>query len=383
VMNNKVIRNPLILINEFVFKISCVLFMYIIFSLPGTTQASITLDETNKIKLFGDIRFRFERDDRTNSGGTDQDRERLRLRARAGVSFQPNAQWSGKLRLSTQSTSLNSPHTTFGTADTSKNGDFGLDQAYIAFKPTDPFTLVMGKTSINFWQQNEVFWDTDINPEVLAVVYDAGVVTLNAAYVIVAEGSWGNDVTITTYQALHKGNIGDIKYTVSLGGASTSNDENIGRDTNGDGTSDVFGFQSDSNWIGSAQVKGDVWRAGLDILGGNANAEDSAYVLQGRYKLSNNSGLRLYYYHVEAFSVPGDGTFSQDNFPNPGNTGVSNFEGFRLQYDYKISKNTALDIRYYDMERIEPTGTLSTTASDALFNDQDRTRIQLNINLKF
>jgi len=54
----------------------------------------------------------------------------LRLRARADISFQPNAQWSGKLRLSTQSTSLNSPHTTFGTADTSKNGDFGLDQAY-------------------------------------------------------------------------------------------------------------------------------------------------------------------------------------------------------------------------------------------------------------
>ncbi|NOX42900.1 MAG: hypothetical protein GXP19_04085 [Gammaproteobacteria bacterium] len=382
-MDQKVVRSPLALLTGVVFRISVAIFIYIIFSLPGTVQASITLDEANKVKLFGDVRFRLERDDRTNSGGTDQDRERLRVRARVGVSAQPDPHWSGRIRLSTQSTSLNSPHTTFGTADTSKNGNFGLDQAYVAYKPTDPFTLVMGKTAINFWQQNEVFWDTDINPEALAVVYDAGVVTLNAAYVIVAEGSWADDVTITTYQAVHKGKAGDLKYAVALGGASTSKDENIGRDTNGNGISDVFGFQSDSNWIASTQVKGGQWRAGLDMLGGNADTEDSAYVLQGRYKLSDKSGLRLYYYHVEAFSLPGDGTFSQDNFPNPGNTGVSNFEGFRLQYDYKISKNTALDIRYYDMERIEPTGTLSATASDALINDQDRNRIQLNINVKF
>lgn len=382
-MDKKVVRNPLALINQFIFKISAAICIYIIFSFPGTAQASITLDEANKVELFGDVRFRFERDDRTNSGGTDQDRERLRLRARVGVSFQASDQWSGRLRLSTQSTSLNSPHTTFGTADTSKNGDFGLDQAYIAYKPTDPFTLVMGKTAINFWQQSEVFWDLDINPEALAVVFDAGVVTLNAAYVIVTDGSFGDDVTITTYQAVHNGNAGDLKYTISLGGASTSKDENIGRDTDGDGTPDVFGFQSDANWIVSAQAKGGLWRVGLDILGGNADTEDSAYVLQGRYKLNDKSGLRLYYHYVEAFSLPGDGTFTQDDYPNPGNTGVSNFEGFRLQYDYKISKNTALDIRYYDMERIEPTATLSATASDALINDQDRNRIQLNINVKF
>jgi hypothetical protein len=105
-------------------------------------------------------------------------------------------------------------------------------------------------------------------------------------------------------------------------------------------------------------------------------------VIQKR-KVNDTIGLRLYYFDVEAHAPLGDGTFSQDDFPNPGSTGVSNFEGFRLQLDYKIAKRVNLDVRYYDMERIVDTATLAASASDARFNDRDRYRIQANLNIKF
>jgi len=91
----------------------------------------------------------------------------------------------------------------------------------------------------------------------------------------------------------------------------------------------------------------------------------------------------LYYYHVEAFAPLGDGTYSQDNWPNPGNTGVSNFEGFRLQLDYNIASNTSVDVRYYDAKQITDDATLPTTSSDAIMNRQDHSRLQANLTVKF
>jgi hypothetical protein len=106
-------------------------------------------------------------------------------------------------------------------------------------------------------------------------------------------------------------------------------------------------------------------------------------VFESRYKINDTWGVRAYYFHTEAFAVIGDGTFGQDDFPNPGNTGVSNFEGFRLQLDYKVSKRVNIDLRYFDMERIVDASTLPLSASDAIFNELDRSRLQLNINTKF
>ena len=74
---------------------------------------------------------------------------------------------------------------------------------------------------------------------------------------------------------------------------------------------------------------------------------------------------------------------SQDDFPNPGATGGSNYEGYRLQLDYKVNPKVAVDLRLFSMERIEDKATLPTSISDAIFNEKDRTRLQLNLNYKF
>lgn len=349
-------------------RISCVLVAGLT-AVPTIGTAAISLDDKNKVSLFGDFRLRVEYDKRTNSSGVEQSRDRFRYRARLGVSYKVNDKWSAAMRLATGASALNSPHVSFGTNDGSKGADLGLDQAYVAYTPSQSLTVVAGKTPLNYWQSSEMFWDKDINPDAFAIVYKAGPVTLNGAYAMVNEGSWGDDVDVLLYQAVYKGEPGGMKVKAAVGGASL--DAPAGT------------FQAEDHYMLNGELRTGPWRFGAEYLKSDATVEDTGYVLESRYKLNGTVGFRLYYFHVEAHAPLGDGTFSQDDFPNPGATGVSNFKGFRLQMDYKIDKNVNLDVRYYDMERIVDTATLGASTSDARFNDRDRYRIQANLNLKF
>jgi len=347
----------------------------------GQASAGVTVDEKKKVQLYGNVRFRGERDDRISSSDANQTRTRLRFRVRAGIKYQPNEQWSGELRLSTGKNG-NSPYTTFNSGTEDSSSAMVFDRAYIAFAPVDGLSLIAGRTPLNFWQQNEQWWDTDRSPDALAVVYKTGGLTLNGNYTVLVDGargsSWSEDVIATMYQAVYKGKTAGLNYTAALGGASL-NKADLFPDKGGGST----GLQSDGHWIASLQAKGGKWLAGADMIKGNANVENTAVVAQGRYKITNKIQLRLYYYKVEAFSTLGDGMYSQDNWPNPNDNGVSNFQGIRYQLDYKIAKGTSLDLRYYDGERIVDTATLPGTASDALLNDKDRNRLQINITVKF
>ncbi len=244
-----------------------------------------------------------------------------------------------------------------------------FDRAYIGYTPAAGLMLRGGRMPLNFWQQNEQWWDTDRNPDGVTVSYNANGFTLNGGYFILDEGGWGDDSDVFMYQAVYSGETGGLGFTGAAGGASVDAPAGI--------------YQGEQYWIVSGQLKGERWRVGADYIASDADAEDTAYVLQGRYKLSDALGLRLYYYNVEAFSMLGDGTYSQDNWPNPGNTGVTNFEGFRYQLDYKIAGNTKLDVRYYDGERITDPAVLPATGSDAVMSDRDRNRLQVNLTVKF
>ena len=334
----------------------------------GPVQAAVDLDADGKIKLFGDMRFRAETDDSTKQDGTDRNRDRLRLRARIGVSFAPNDAWSGKIRLATGSTQ-GSPHETMETVSDIKgkepSADFiGLDTALIAYNGVTNLTLIAGKTSLNFWQTAEIWWDKDDNPEALAAVYRMGPVTFNGAYAILKEGKWEDDWSAALYQfVLNNSFANGMKYTLAAGGASLTAEDTNGKDA----------FKSMSHWIVGGQLEGSRWRAAFDYIEGDADEENTAYVVHGRYQVTDTIGLRAYLYHVETYATPGDGLFTQDNFPSA-EASADNFDGYRLQLDYKIANNTYMDLRYYDTEII----TKNIDGQDA-----ERSRIQLNLNVKF
>lgn len=337
--------------------------------MSSVANAAVAVDADGKVKLFGDVRIRMDKDKQTTSGDVDRERDRTRYRVRVGVSYQPNDAWSGKFRLATTS-GQNSPHVTYSTVGDSADVKIGVDTAFIAFTGVKNLTLVAGKTPLNFWQQNEVFWDTDITPEAFAVVYQAGPVTLNAAYAMLVDGGWDknsdgsdrtDDITAVTYQAVYGADLGGMKLTAALGGVSL------------DAPSGAY--NSEKHIIGSVQLKGGSWLVGADYMKGDADDEEIAYVLQGRFKFNKMFGVRAYYYHVEANATPGDGLFTQDNFPSAQDA-ADNFKGYRLQLDAKVADNTSIDLRYYDTEAIAD--------EDSYYGQaKEHDRLQLNINVKF
>ncbi|MCF6337127.1 MAG: putative porin [Gammaproteobacteria bacterium] len=336
--------------------------------LPSMATASIPLDKDDKVELFGDVRLRIEADDRKKQDSTTNNRDRWRYRARFGVAFKVNGEWSGRLRLATGN-GMNSPHNTFSTADSPPSGsNLGFDQAYIAFTGIKNLTVIGGKTGFNFWQQTEVFWDNDINPDAFALIYKAGSLTLNGAYIIVTDGGWNDDVTAFTYQAVYHGGSGGMKYTLAAGGATL--DAPTDMDATDDGLAD--GLHADRHWIISGQLRTGSWRFGVDYLQSNADTEDTAYVAQIRFKINKTVGLRAYYYYVETFATPGDGVFTQDNFGS-NEPSADNFKGPRLQLDYKLGNNSTMDVRYYDAKLI----------TKGVDTQDDRSRAQINFNVKF
>ncbi len=349
---------------------------------PATTSAAVPVDLDGKVKLLGDMRVRGEADSRekqTGVGNADnksaEKRIRLRYRVRFGVVFQPNDNWLSKIRLATTS-GQNSPHVNWATVGDTADLSLGVDTAYIAYIGVKNLTLVGGKTPLNFWQQNEIFLDADIHPDALAAVYKVGSFTLNGAYAVLTAGNWDSkpdNLTALTYQAVFKGGS-KLKYTAALGGASVSAPANT--------------FQATQHAMVSGQLKSGPWLAGGDFLQSNANNNKTAYVVQGRYKVTKTIGLRAYYYYVGAYATLGDGTFTQDNFPSA-RQAADNFTGFRLQMDYKVAKGTSMDVRYYDTTILTRDLTdrivYDSSGNNILVGMQDakNSRLQVNVNVKF
>jgi hypothetical protein len=136
---------------------------------------------------------------------------------------------------------------------------------------------------------------------------------------------------------------------------------------------DEITFNATQHSIVSGQLKSGAWLVGADYITSNADTEDTAYVVQGRYKLNKTIGLRAYYYSVEANATLGDGAFTQDNFPSAQDA-ADNFTGTRLQLDYKVDKGTSVDLRLYNTKIITRGIDTQTAKVD---------RLQLNVNTKF
>ncbi|VAW66288.1 hypothetical protein MNBD_GAMMA09-3486 [hydrothermal vent metagenome] len=319
-------------------------------------QAAIDLDPAARVKLFGDFRLRGEYDDRTKQDGTQQSRNRLRYRVRLGIAYQVNERWSAKARMATNISSINSPHVTFGD-----DPDVGFDQAYLAYQ-FKKITASAGKLPLNYWNSSEMVWDKDFNPDALSYVQQFNHIQLNAAHIILQDNSWnGTDDKIEMLQAVYaKGDVlGALGYFNVNDGSAAKN---------------IFTL--------SAQYKPPGWRGVLEVSSSDAKQESLACALQLRKKLGE-MGFRVYYFYVGAQSIPGDGRYGQDDFPDQNGAGLSNFKGVRLQYDQKLDKNANLDVRLYSMRAIDDSFSAQAGSGSPFFSDKERLRLQMNLNLKF
>lgn len=135
-------------------------------------------DWASKVSIKGDFRYRHEQisDDALNSAGVgNADRERDRIRAR--VHLQAKATDSITVGIGMATTEGGDPRSSNQSLDgTFSRKSFDLDLAYLDWKFASFGALTAGKMKQPFVRPGQsLFWDSDINPEGLALSFQRGI----------------------------------------------------------------------------------------------------------------------------------------------------------------------------------------------------------------
>lgn len=171
--------------------ICCVAFLG---ALPNAAIAQSSW--TDSIAVSGDIRPRFEAIDEDGETG----RERGRFRARLKLEADVNENVKAVIRLATGGGNPVSTNQSFDGGFSRK--DIGVDQAYVDWTPRDDMHVLVGKIKNPFVRAggHALVWDSDLNPEGVAVTYEAGMFFGTAATLFVEERSSSDDSILLALQ---------------------------------------------------------------------------------------------------------------------------------------------------------------------------------------
>ncbi len=129
----------------------------------------------------GDLRLRYQGQDREGSTS----RHRYRMRFRVGATADITDTFSVGFRLASGSDDPRSTNQTF--TDTFSTKQFNLDKAYVTWKPVKQFSLTGGKMGNPIWKTADLLWDGDITPEGVAAKVCFGPVFINAGWFFLEE----------------------------------------------------------------------------------------------------------------------------------------------------------------------------------------------------
>ena len=135
-------------------------------------KADKSLEWASKLKFYGDLRMRYDREDGERNGETaDQKRDRLRLRARLNMDAKLDDEWMGSIQLSTGTSDPTSGNQTFGNGFEGKS--FGLERAYLRYTPEEldkALKITAGKMGQPWIAVSDLIFDGSVNPEGIAAV---------------------------------------------------------------------------------------------------------------------------------------------------------------------------------------------------------------------
>ncbi len=190
--------------------------------LPLMTVASVeAADWTEKVKVKGDLRYRHEATD--SDGDATNARHRQCLRARIGIAAEVNEMTKIGVQLATGSDDPGSTNQTLDSAFSTK--EIRLDLAYFTLSPkqTPSFSLSAGKIKNPFIKpgSSELLWDSDLNPEGGALVFEkalenVSLQTVGAGFWI-DESSSGDDSWLGGGQGMVSFGLNEGETTVGVG----------------------------------------------------------------------------------------------------------------------------------------------------------------------
>ena len=355
-----------------------------------------------KLKLSADVRFRVEMDRNSETKTEDTpraDRDRLRYRARFGAKYALNDNFEFGMRIRTGNpANQQSPHVTFGKGFDSDA--FSIDKAYIKVKANNGLWAWAGKNAMPFYEQNELLWDGDVNPEGISLggafklgensklvpvlgyyILDQNKVEFKDELTPLAPKDvtqkFGDFSNMTLAQVKFCNKFGDDKLTLSTGIVNAIVKDEIA-------STDDFKY---SIWATSAQYKlSDLGLTfGLDYFSNLADYKDkvykefedqkTGYVASLKYS-KNKFGAAFTYAAIQKYAVVD--FFAQDDWVRWGNSDMtrsSNFKGMELNFKYKFTKKFNTTLRYWNVNGME-----IREGGDQL---ETGTRIRLDFNIKF
>ncbi len=117
-------------------------------------------------KVKGDLRLRYQKQDR--KGDLNQNRDRARMRARLGLVTEVNDQWKAGIGLASGGADPRSTNDTFDNAFST--GDWRLDYAFAKYTPFKWLNFIGGQFKNPIWGTKDLLWDGDIRPQGVASV---------------------------------------------------------------------------------------------------------------------------------------------------------------------------------------------------------------------
>jgi len=369
-------------------RLKVVILLILIFS--STVDCAQTVNQ--KLKLYGDVRFRSELDwDSQRADGTFRtDRARLRYRLRFGFKYKwdENVEFGGRVR-SGNPLNQQSPQVSFGNEF--QPTEISIDKVFIKYEKGN-YWIWGGENGFPFWTQNELFWDEDVNPEGIAMgshfnLNDRGLkLTSIFGYFIPSNSAQirGDQARSFTFQMNIMNATDKLDYVLSSGIFSFKDMPNTPDNTST--------FLLDyAIWTASLQLKpkNSHFTFGVDYFNNlvdyNKNAsinpvfinETTAYVFNVNYGSSKKKGdilLGYYYSYIGKYAVID--YFAQDDWLRWGTVNYnrsSNFKGSEFRFMYTMGPNFNLVLRGYLVKAIRTIGTALESGN----------RLRLDFNIKF
>ncbi|MCP2022826.1 putative porin [Pseudomonas laurylsulfatiphila] len=347
-----------------------------------------------KTQFKGDVRFRQEN---VHNDGVpnNKDQDRQRIRARLGAYSEINPQVDTGIRIATGSND-DARSTNQDLNNYFDKKQIWLDQGYIDYHPDaiKNLHLVGGKMPQQWVSMGDIIWDSDINPEGLAVTYKyplSGSTELfgSAGHYTLKDNVDGEGVQFKHDLRLYAGQLGarfgiTDSMKMTLGGSlySYDNDDSSACPTSGTVTAPcalaVNGNSPGERfklYEGFGQLDFSNLPVPLSIYGqyvnntDASNDQDTGWLAGVKSKLY---GFNVDYNYRDVQRNAVVGAFTDSDFAN----GFTGSRGSKLKVSYDLDKNFALGATYY-------MATSDQTNANINKKDSDINTLQLDAEAKF
>lgn len=359
----------------------------------ATMKKEMTIPETlkwvEKIKFYGDFRYRYENISQETNGAGDDGVNRNRIRVRLGMTAQINDEMNFDMRIATgKNTDPTSTNQNLGDSWTYKG--IWLDRAYLTWQPksVEGLAVQLGKFGTPFMQvgKNQLLWDGDLNMEGVAAMYN-----LKLSDSLTAFANAG-----AFYVRLDDNDTDELSMFGAQGGLTAKLDD-TNKLTGGIGYYDFGnivgetalgnGFKGNSNAASAYLYDYDIFEAFGEY--GTRIGELPASVY-GDYALNTASGVSEDTGWLVGMSLgkckdPGSweisydyrdlekdctiGTFNDSDFVGGGTNG----KGHRFGVTYQMAKNLQAGVSYFMNEKANSAGKI----------EDDYNRLQVDVMVKF